>query len=70
MRVWGIYGDIENLNEDTIAKEIAMRQAQIRGIYNGLKYADGGAYSQDLNRIDEIRREIEILKGLSLSSED
>lgn len=64
MRIWGIPDELESLSRDRLAKEIADRHAQISWIYEDMKYADGGSYSQDHNRIALIQREINALQAV------
>lgn len=39
-------------------ERIAMKQRRLQGLLGGLRYADHGAYGQDLREIESLRREI------------
>lgn len=63
MRIYGIPEDVETLSEDRINEEVTKRVHWIWAIERDLGRASGGAYSQDLWRIEDYSREIGILKS-------
>lgn len=47
----------------TIAEQIAAKQAAVRSLEEGLPYADHGAYGQDKQRIAKLLAEIRQLRA-------
>ena len=64
MRIWGIPEEIETLSADQIRGYIEKHYGQIHSLNRNLAYASGGAYSQDLNRIDDLLAEVEKMRGV------
>jgi hypothetical protein len=63
MRIYGIIKNIEDLSEDELYMEIKNRYERIRYVKQAIMYADGPAYYQDKQYIDELYNEVMILKS-------
>ena len=64
MRIWGIPEEIETLSADQIRGYIEKHYGQIQSINRNLAWASGGAYSQDLMRIDDLLAEVEQMRQI------